>query len=78
MILFENNMERPQNIRENEVKVMETKTTATIHRLTICHTCHKKVKKNESHVEWENSIYCEPCFDIYLELIEPKDWEKDQ
>lgn len=47
---------------------------AIIYQLTICHTCHTVIKKNEGFTVWENSNYCEPCFDEYLELIEPGDF----
>ncbi len=47
---------------------MDTK----IYHLVFCHTCHKPIRKNE-FIEWEESIYCEPCFDRYLDLVEPRE-----
>jgi len=52
--------------------------TATIIELIICHTCQDKQKKNDSYVRWEGSIYCESCFDKYLELIDPSTWESSK
>ncbi len=40
-------------------------------QLTICHTCHTHIKTNESFTEWEGSIYCESCFELYQELVSP-------
>jgi formylmethanofuran dehydrogenase subunit E len=45
---------------------------ATIHRLVICHTCHERIRLNEPYTIWEDAVYCEPCFDIYLELVGPE------
>lgn len=43
---------------------------ATVHNLIICHTCHNRIK-NEVYTEWENSIYCDPCFELYKEMVSP-------
>jgi len=52
---------------------------AKIYQLIICHTCQKKIKKEDIYTEWERSIYCEKCFDLYLKLIEPSTWtEKNE
>ncbi len=51
------------------------KMAASIHTLLICHSCHKRIKSDSLYTEWEESIYCEPCFDKYLDLITPKSWE---
>ena len=42
--------------------------------LVICHTCHKRVKRGNVHTKWEGHVYCERCFDLYLELIGPRDF----
>lgn len=57
--------------------MMNSKEKAKVYTLAICHTCHRVIKKDEHYVPWENSLYCEPCFDEYLELIEPEDWMED-
>lgn len=46
--------------------------------LVICQTCHKRVKSDSVHTKWEGHVYCEPCFEIYLELIEPRDFGEDK
>lgn len=51
-------------------------TKAKVIPLIICHSCHKPVKVQEPYTIWEDSIYCEPCFDLYMELITPEDLEK--
>lgn len=38
--------------------------------LILCHVCHKKVKPNEHYTKWEGSVYCDPCFDVYVELLD--------
>lgn len=42
----------------------------TIHQLIICHTCHHRIK-DEVYTEWENSIYCDTCFELYKEMVSP-------
>lgn len=42
----------------------------TVHNLIICHTCHHRVK-DEVYIEWENSIYCDSCFELYKEMVSP-------
>lgn len=38
--------------------------------LIICHMCHERIKKGEPYTIWEDHIYCESCFDTYMELID--------
>lgn len=39
--------------------------------LIICHTCQSKLNgKDVDWTVWENSIYCEPCFQKYLQMID--------
>ncbi|MEK5149059.1 hypothetical protein MKX53_18930 [Psychrobacillus sp. FSL K6-4615] len=42
----------------------------TVHNLIICHTCHHRIK-DEVYTEWENSIYCDSCFELYKEMVSP-------
>lgn len=51
-------------------KMKEMIMMAQIHKLVICHTCHTRVKKGEAYTIWESSVYCESCFDLYMELID--------
>lgn len=46
--------------------------TAKVHQLVICHMCHHQIK-DEVFTEWEGSVYCEPCFELYKELVSPMD-----
>ena len=46
---------------------------ATIISLVFCNTCHKRIKTKESYTKWEGSIYCEPCFEDYLDMVSPTD-----
>lgn len=48
--------------------------TAKVVELVICQTCHKRIKGDEPNIQWEGHVYCDPCFDIYLELIGPRDF----
>lgn len=41
--------------------------------LMFCNTCHKRIKQEEPHMRWEGSLYCEPCFEDYLEMVSPED-----
>ena len=45
--------------------------------LMFCNTCHKRIKKNDEFTRWENSIYCEDCFEDYLEMVTPAELFKD-
>ena len=46
-----------------------------VYPLIICHFCHQRIKKNESYQIWENDIYCNSCYDLYMELLEPEDFK---
>lgn len=46
---------------------------AIIIELIFCNKCHKRLDK-DSHTLWEDNIYCDDCFDEYLESIEPINW----
>jgi len=46
---------------------------ATIQYLIRCTGCKKRVKENENFTVWEVEHYCEPCFDEYLDMINPAD-----
>lgn len=48
---------------------------AIIYELHICNVCHNKIGNNDVRVPWENLTYCEPCFDEYVESIEPSTWK---
>lgn len=47
--------------------------SAVIIELIFCNTCHKRVRPEEPHVRWEKSLYCEPCFEDYLEMVSPEE-----
>lgn len=47
---------------------------AKIYYLIRCSVCNKRIKDHESFTEWEKAHYCEPCFDQYMELIDPADF----
>ncbi|AQQ55488.1 hypothetical protein [Planococcus lenghuensis] len=47
---------------------------AEIYHLTICAMCRRKIRTNETYTRWESAFYCEPCFDDYLDLLEPADF----
>lgn len=47
---------------------------ATIHYLIRCTGCKKRVKENDNFTVWEGEHYCEPCFDEYLDMINPADF----
>ncbi len=49
---------------------MTNQARENVHYLIICHTCHERIKSNENYTVWEGSIYCETCFDIYMELVD--------
>ncbi|MEK5071696.1 hypothetical protein [Sporosarcina sp. FSL K6-1508] len=44
--------------------------TAIIIELIICHTCQEKQREKDNYTKWEGSIYCEKCWDRYLDLID--------
>lgn len=44
---------------------------AQIISLTFCNTCHKRIKKKEAFTQWEGSIYCDSCFEEYLDMVTP-------
>lgn len=46
-----------------------------IYHLIICQTCHSKLNQHELYSVWENKLYCEECFNHYLENIELASWE---
>jgi len=43
---------------------------AKIYQLRFCCICRKPIKEDDSYTRWEKEVYCEPCFDEYLEIIE--------
>lgn len=47
---------------------------AKIYYLIKCTVCKKRIKENDSFTKWEGEHYCEPCFDEYLDMIEPSDF----
>lgn len=51
---------------------------AIIYYLTICHTCHHVIQKNQAVTIWEGSNYCDSCFDEYLELVEPSNYSNTE
>lgn len=51
---------------------------AKIYQLLFCSTCRNRIKENESFTEWEKEVYCEPCFDEYMELVTPKELSKSK
>ncbi|WP_211656165.1 MULTISPECIES: hypothetical protein [Planococcus] len=44
---------------------------AKILYLIRCTACNKRIKNSESYTFWEKEYYCEPCFDDYLEIVDP-------
>lgn len=49
---------------------------ATIIQLTFCEVCHKRIRENEAKTKFQDIIYCDLCFDEYLESIQPNDWNE--
>ncbi|WP_084242366.1 hypothetical protein [Planomicrobium okeanokoites] len=49
---------------------------AEILYLIKCTACNKRIKQNENFTVWENEHYCEPCFDEYLDMINPSEFLK--
>ena len=47
---------------------------AKIYYLIRCTGCRKRIEDNENFTVWEKEHYCEPCFDEYLEMIDPSDF----
>lgn len=46
---------------------------AKIYQLRFCCTCRKPIREDDSYTRWEKEMYCEPCFDEYLAIVEPID-----
>lgn len=44
---------------------------AKILYLTRCTVCKKRIKDKEPYTMWEEEYYCEPCFDKYMEIVDP-------
>lgn len=51
---------------------------ATVFELVICHVCHKRLMDRNVFTTWEDHIYCEHCFEEYLESIEPSSWKDSE
>lgn len=49
---------------------------AKIYELKFCSTCRKPIREADTFTRWENAIYCEPCFDEYMELVTPKEVDR--
>ena len=46
---------------------------AKIFHLLFCHTCHKRLKINDSYTVFEGSNYCDTCFEQYLYMTQEED-----
>lgn len=49
-------------------------SVAKILYLIKCTVCQKRIKENDNFTVWEKEHYCEPCFDEYLDVINPADF----
>ncbi|MGB6407775.1 MAG: hypothetical protein WBF39_09875 [Planococcus donghaensis] len=44
---------------------------AKILYLIRCTACKRRIKNSEPYTYWEKEHYCEPCFDAYMEIVDP-------
>ena len=51
---------------------------ATVYKLVICFDCHYRLKNNDIFTTWEGRVYCDRCFEKYLESIEPSSWKDSE
>lgn len=47
---------------------------AAVYELHICTSCHNRLQEKDIMVPWEGRLYCEYCFDSYVDSIEPSSW----
>lgn len=51
---------------------------ATVYELVICHDCHIRLKNKDVFTQWQKRIYCDRCFEAYLDSIEPSSWKDSE